>query len=975
MPINQRFSGGPEFSGRRTLLSCGLLFLSALLAACGGGGGGGGGGDGSPSACQGATLLSDTAQAGDPVELKTNGQLEQAYLLIDGDEVVLASSPSDMGYLIALPVTPIWAAQGGVAELAADLDGARCDLGSVTVESLPAAADDEVYLSMLNSLEQALANFESAFGYDPDTITDENLQSDPILLTAHYVHEIFNDPTSEISLPYQRDVFATLSDEDKQFIAQLMEKLDLVALLSEFGAQFDGPIFVEQEPAVVARAELIEPSVTRATCSGTYADNSKHKVDIYNGETLSRGMKLSYEAQTKQRNAAANAASTNAKNSAINTLFTVGSQVSKGAYASPLGVLATAMAVTSITDSMEVDMVAALLPSEITKADVTIIPKSRLEEDYTDKFSDPSWLFRIEARSKEYDFSKLVADTGFAALGAPNSPVDPNLMFGTTEVASRVTGKARAQDCELIVPPITWGNINIDGSYADATFLSGSAFELEGETSRKIKPVAIGVSELEVKLKSELFPSYTNTLADERDTVEVENLRKQFSFSSDPVVVQNAGDTVDVVVSILNSVFPEKHELTSSADLAVAKSRSGNVLDLTLSTSPDPKKYPLSLTLKSTSKSLDPQGDRAKTVLVKLEDLKVEIEETLAGSCDEKVYVEENRAEVTGFENDDSVTWSADGGTLTVLPDNGVRFSTEELGTFVLTATSNEDNSISANVTINTLDCAGNVFMNALVVTDAASPVEECTESNPEDIAQETYFGDVDPNYQGLNPSNVRDKFASLSVGRPFTFDQSDSDNLVFSDQRGEDCHSQTFSLIAESRGAVENLGDNTIGFGTRHENQGHCYKQEESEGELVTDCAPSSVAALYIMAWVFEHQSEADYDLNLDLACSAKPIPGLPVSSNMTFSLHTYNEKNEEVNVLPMTDPSIHFADCRDGQTPVGRRWTVPAMAEGSTVMLLGNFSELVVASPGNENGEEPPVGVYTAEGEISGTIQFTVN
>ncbi len=953
------------------------LVSAIALGACGGGGGGGGA-NSTPAvtqSCNDLTLL--TTQAilpGDPIELKTNQTLEAVYVVLADREVPLSSLTSDMGYIVSAPITPELAASGGEVTLVAEIDGTRCDIPAISVQALPPASNANEYADVLGALEQALVKFEEAFGYDSNTITNEDIQNDPYLFAAHYIHEIFNDPSSEISIAYQRNLFATLSDSDKAYIAQVMEKLDLKTLFDNLASRFNGPIFSPipdtNEPATPASAE---PMIRRAQCSGSYADNSKHKVAIYNGETLSRGMKLSYEAQTKQRNAQYAAASQAAKSSALNTLFTVGGQVAGGAAATPLAVLTSAMAVSSITNNMEIDMLAALLPSEITEATVTIIPKPRLEEDYTDKFSEPSWLFRVNARSKEYDFSKLVVDTGFAILGAPKSPVDPNLMLGTSEVANRVTSKAGAQDCELIVPPISWFNIQIDDDYADAQFISGTAFSLNTAEDRKITPLEIGQSELEVRLKSGEFPSYTNTLAMEEDTIVMENLQKKFLFSSNPIIVNNAGEIIAVDVSILNSVMPEKHEMQTSSDLNVSKTRSGNLLELSVATPANPEKYPQYITLTSTSKSLEPTGLRPTTAEVKLEDLKIRIEETLAGSCDETLYTEENRAIVTGFRDDDSVTWSVDGGSLSVLANNVVRFSTEEVGTFVLTATSNEDSSIKANVTINTLDCAGNVYLNAKVVSNASSPAEDCTNSNPEDVAVETLFGVADPDYDTLTPRNIRQEMGSLSEGRPFNFDQSDSGQLVFSENRDEQCFTQNVTVVADSEGTVQNMGNNTIGFGSRNETQGQCFKAQDSQGNPNTECVTSSVVSSYFMAWVFEHETEANYDLQIDLACSTKPIEGIPSDNNIVFSLMTYDETGQQVNVLPITNPGGHVTTCLDGVEPSSKNWTVPAMASGSHVLILGSFFESVHAAP-PATGEDPGERILTNNSDVSGTIQIIV-
>lgn len=947
-----------------------LSLFTVTLVACGGSGSSGSGG----STCKKVTLLDDFVAAGDLVELKTGEQLEALFLASGDGDIGQSFAPSSAGYQFAVPITAALATQGGTLHYRAKIDGKLCDLDEITVEPLPEPANENAYSEVLDTLEQVLEQFEASFGFDPDAVTDADLEQDPFLLTAYFIHEIFNNPISEISLPYQRDVFANLTEDEKIYVAQILEKVGLLSMLNDLGALFDGPIFVSQSEPAQAAAFSPEPMTTRATCSGNYADTSKHRVTIINGENLSRGMKLSYAAQEKLNNAQYNAVANARKSTVINTLSTVGSQVKGGILAGPLAVLGTTSALVSIRSNMELEMVAALLPTEISSAELQILPKRRLEEDYTEKFAKPIWLFKASARSKEYDISKLVADTGLAVLGVPNSPVNGNLVLGLTEVSNQVTQKAKARDCELIVPSISWPNIQIDTDYATASFISGTAFALEDANSRVITPTEIGSAELEVKMKSDQFPSFVNTLADYRDSKILENLAKQFVYSQSPIVVDEPGDTAQVSVEILNSVSPESYTLTHSVALGVSRSRTGNTLNLVIDTPSDPQLFPQSVTLRSTSKSLSPTGDRANTAPVQLDDLEVRIEETLAGTCEDDVYVEENRAFVDGFANDKTVTWQTSGGTITLLPNNGVRFSTTELGTYVLKATSNEDTSVSASVTIKTLDCSGNVYMNAQVVTNTEMPQEDsnCPTTNPDDVDVETRYGIENDDYDGLSPATIRSKIASLSVGRPFNFSQSDSGMLSYSELINDTCFTKSLNLVANSQGTVENIGDNAIGFGTSHVTEGECFNVPLAEGGSRVECITAGAVAQYIMAWVFDHEAEAEYDLILDMSCSAKPIPGFPSFANLSFYIFTYDSSGQRVDVLPLTVPPAHFSYCVDGVNPSDHSWLVPAMEAGSKVMIFGTFADSVTASPGAN--EAPTAKALQNRGDTSGFIQVKV-
>ena len=52
-------------------------------------------------------------------------------------------------------------------------------------------------------------------------------------------------------------------------------------------------------------------------------------------------------------------------------------------------------------------------------------------------------------------------------------------------------------------------------------FIEGNAFELLGGSQRKVKPLRIGAAELEARLKTNEFPSYTTVVENERDTSEL----------------------------------------------------------------------------------------------------------------------------------------------------------------------------------------------------------------------------------------------------------------------------------------------------------------------------------------------------------------------------------------------------------------------------------------------------------------------
>lgn len=940
------------------------LSASLLLSACGGGGGSSG--NSAAPSCTDASYVYATVDAGDMAELDSQKQLDAVYLLQDGQRIELDYS----GSRFAVPATQELVLNGGQISVEVRLDGRRCALPDLTVAALP-AADNNSYADLLDILEESIGNIETMLAYDAATTRLEDAAADPLLGMAYWLHAIFFDAQSEISLPYQRQLLTQLTDDEKQYLARFIAKLDLINTLQDFADQFNQqPFEVVTTPPAAARSPLPSAKVlhvARAACSNAYNNSDDYKVTVRDAASLSVAMKLSYAAQQKLDNAQAGAAAAAAKSTAINTISTVAGKVKGGVLNGPLAALGAVTGVVAMRDSVGDQMLANLLPSKITVTRLSVIPKAQLEEDYSGKYAKPAWTLLVDASSNSYDFSKVVADFGLLLLGAPNSPVDGDLVAGFTEVSNKVTENLKAKDCNLIIPAIVWNDIPVDKDWAEASILSGDSFSVDSGDARILQPLKIGQSELEVKLKSDSFPSHSNTLAEQRALVTLENLKKHFVFSSSPIVVPSPGQVISVSVLLQNTVSPEQHLVEHSVGVLVSESLSGNVLNLDIDTPSQTDAYPHTVTVKSTSMSLDPVGDRKVLAEIVLQGPEIEIEESVAGRCDNGVYTEENRAVVIGMSGDTSVSWSSSGGTLTNLPNNEVRFEVSTPGSYTLTATSQADSNVSHSVTVNAADCSSNTFMWAQVVTNVDEPgTDTCGPENPEDVEAVSRYGVEVDDYNALTPANIRSKMSVFSDNQQFAFNQSDSAILVHSVDNNGSCFTQSLDLIANSQGTVTNNGNNKITLATSHNTRGECYQTYDGDGSSVVECTTAAALANYQMLWMFDHDQAASYDVDVSLSCTS----GSPAAqSSLIYYLLLFNEQGQSITDEYSGIP-VFMTTCNASSTPASHSWDVPVLPTGSTVMVMVMLTDTVTELP-SLNGTSLQTGVLSATGSVDGFIQ----
>ena len=949
-----------------------ILLLASGLLACGGGGGSS---SGSIAACSGADFTATQYEAGDSAELITKKSLSQIYLMQGSDALPLESTPSDMGYFITVPMTPDLAANGGTVSYEAELDGKRCALPSLDVTPLP-QADDDAYADALDALEKALTNIETALAFDSNTFNEDDLNKDPFQFVAYWLHEIFFNPKSEISLPYQRDLLPTLTATDRQFFSQMVEKLGLIQMLNDLATEYQQTLLTPNTSPAPTSITQFEAVTYRANgnCAHYFNDPKDYKVSITDAGSLSLAMNMAYEAQRKAKNAQTKAAATAAQNTALNSVLTVASEVKDSALGTPLAVLGTIAGAASMRANLMDDMTANMLPSKIVHTSLEVIPRASLEEDFSDGKANPKWVFKVNAESETFEVGKHTAAMVQAVLGVPGSPMDGKALSGYNEVANRALADAKALDCQLVVPSIVWSNIRIPGNFAEGS-VTGDAFAIDSEPDT-LKPLAIGQAELAVQMKSGLFPSYSNTLADQRGTKAIENRKKSFVFSSDPIVVKNPGESKNIDVLISNSSFPEKHSLFYSGALQVNESLSGNILSLAIDTPSDPDLYPLDITIQSTSHSLAPVNARSKTVQVVLQGLEIEIEEIQSGFCDSGSYIEENNARITGAKSDDTVTWTASGGKITTLADNRMRFEAQQPGDYTLTATSNEDPTISKSFVIQASDCSTNMYMYGKVITNVESPdvSGSCPVNNPDDTEEITTYGVEVDSYNNINPGNIRSKMSTFGPSQAINFDQSDSGTYLHSYDVNEVCHTKQIDLIASSSGQVRSVGDGRVNFNTEHTTKGECYASQESDGSNTTLCTLASAGETYQIIWMFDHKQARSYNVVNALSCTAPPVnypQGFPTSPDMVYQLLMYDENNQFVDPSLITTQPAFSTNCRAGSPPGGHSFDLPEMPEGYHVMILLSMAYPVGKLPDLSGGNNPGATSLPASGKVTGYIQ----
>lgn len=1039
------------------------LILSAFcfLTACGGGDSGGekpakdNPADREVLALDCSKITSDAEQAtqGGVVTVGSDKPINHAYYLHEKDdgstqeiEIIVRKNSDD--YSIAIPYLA-QLANGGKMELAvsAAKESNRCNLPVITLSALP-AADKSLADDLLDQTQIMIKNYTSMLGFS-DSTTKEEYQSDPLLMSAALANAYFFDPDSEISIPYLRNLISQMTDEEKTFLAQMIQDAGLIEQIKTASDNFKDTIasvdVAEGETAsdksaltnnhnqrVSISRQPITESVKRTTasdgCTNALNDPGKHRARITSLKALSAAMKLAEQARIELSKRASR--DNSSKDNFLSAAGT-GAAIAGGPAGAVVGLASAIPGIIGFVEEHSAQQLANLLPSSISDIDLQVIPRSSLEEDYTDLASNPFWLGRFSAKSKGLNLSKQVVDSIFTAAGAlPGVPASSGIgMTGVSQVSGKVFGNSDTDgstDCGLIIAPQSWevpSSTGDDIYYTDK--IEGSSFVLEA--NRKLKPVALGSSTLSVQLQPNLFPSEGASLGSLEKSIAVENLRKEYIAPS-TVTIEEAGDDVTINIATLNmaNVSPYSVEYGDGAS-KIKESVSGKNITLTVGTTTDEEKYPLSVTITSTSTNLSPTSPpRQKTIKIDVTPIKVKINKTNEVCNEDKNYEVDLEAVVENAKKDDGVEWSFEGsgGTLMPVDDNNAFFIASNTNKFTIKATSKEDPKAEDTLILNPKDCKANIFINSQSSGGIGEPnVDEgnCDATNPQNyLANEIRFGS-ELEFLEINPKAIKANQSALSnnSSKPWVSSIREATTATHYQQETEKCLNFSFQQSAITRGSISADDDNGVTIDQTLSSSGRCYEvpktsDGDSGNETQLFCLQGKSTTVSQIFWIFDHKSETTYELTNDMVCTTPPLlssipdtpqipnlpdlPGVPslpgtpnlpdisngsdtgtpslpdlssANANMRYMMHVFDNNGSQISPanedeLTLLWNPIHNTQCYKDNNPTrALDWKIPKFDQPATVVIQVIFNDQISSSDLDEEK------TLEAEGTSQGTIR----
>lgn len=967
--------------------------------------------------CSTITSNAEQATQGGVVTVNSSTPIQHAYYLhqkadqsTQEIEIILRKNSDD--YLIAIPYLRKFD-NGGTMNLAisASRESNRCNLPAITLSALP-AADKSVADDLFDQVESMINNYKSMVGFS-DSTTKEDYQSDPLLFSAALANAYFFDPESEISLPYVRNLISKLTDEEKTFVAQVIQDSDLIEQVKAASNNYKqsvASVAITEKNVQTAIAHLsLNPiarnpatefanrKIANSSCTNALNNPAKHRVQITDLKSLSAAMKLAKDANDKLAQSAANPSSTK-----DNITSTVGAAAAilGGPGGALVGAISALPGIVNFVNEHSLKQIAGLLPSSLGEINVSIIPKTRLEEDFTDKASNPFWNAKFSAKSKGLNLSKQIVDAAFTVAGAaPSIPAISNInMAGVSKASGKVFNNNDAgTDCGLIIAPQSW-NVAADNAntqyYSDE--LEGDAFVLE--QNRKLKPVKIGSSKLTVKLKSNLFPSEGSTLDTFEQSIDIANVRKQYSASS-TVLIEKAGNNANVDITAIDIANVESYQLKLGDGLDIISEQvSDNQINLTLGTTTDEKKYPLSLTITSTSKDLEPSAPpRNKTIKIDVSPIKVTITKNNEVQCNNEDAYEVNlTAVVEGAKNDQGVNWSFEGTGAVLSPSgNDAFFTTSNTNTFTIKATSKEDPEAFDTLIIKPRDCKANIYLNSQSSASIESPSVDCNvASNPtkfeaDDVTLGTSLEDIQP-----TPNGIKTLQLPLSEGLTKSWDSSIQEKTTssYQKQEGGGCESFTVTQSGKTKGSISADNDNGVTLNQTLSNAGRCYIKEGGSEPI---CEQGKALTIHNIFWLFDHSGATSYELTNDMVCTTPPLlsalPSIPnvtnlptgakaptnslsdLNQNLRYFLYVFDQNGQQIAPNIETNQfwnPIVGTQCYKDATPVrSNTWNIPDFGQPATVIINVIFNDAVI----DHNTSQ--AGTLGVSGNSIGTIRVQAN
>lgn len=972
-----------------------LLFaLCSVLAACGGSGSGGSDGEDNEETvsaldCDAITLSRSSANAGETVVILTDQTINQFSFseLTTGSEVVdvaVVANPVDGGYSFSVPFTANLVS-GSDYQLTVNNDEANpaCALPSLSADALT-MQDKALAAQTLDDLEAFFEDFEAFFGYDPDDISEEDLQ-DPLLFSTALTHAYFSDPESEVSIPYLRSLLQSATDEEKLLIAQVLHELDIQTLIAETQQLYADAAFTVERNRTSSKVFTSRNRVLATnSCTNIFNDPSRYRVNIRDARALSVALKLSDEARKQIANGAARQERNAVKGHLINTVST-GAAIVGGPTGVFVGFILGIKGAADFMNEHSTNQVANLLPSKISDAELKVLPRLTIEEDYTDVFSEPLWDFRVDAHSEGLNLSKQVLDAAFQAAGLiPGIPTQAGIsLTGISTVSGKVYNQAKIpQDCGLSIPPFTWSSINSNIETLVDVDITGDAFT--ETTFRKLTPQELGSSKLEVSLKPEFFATQGTTLADISDDVTVANVRKEYSTPSSTIYIDTAGQQVNIEFLVFNSVLPESYSLSHSpASSITSQSVQGDVISVSVNTPSDENSYPQTVTITSTSSNLGPDDSpRSKTVTIDVSPLTVTITKDSETECLEDGYMAAFSAEVRGAQNDSSVTWSTSSGTLT---SNGqtASLTATVAGFITVTATSVEDPQISDSFQVNVESCESTMYLTSYRTISLSSPAVDLAcdaSSNPSVLDADESIGRGEQPFM-VEPDRIAQDHERLGEDRIFNLDIELNETTISTAQDVDsNCVSKSVIQSSAITGKVEATTSNSLYIDRTHTTAGECFELPSGVVNAPDElyCHSGNSGLTDHIFWLHEHSDAATYQLTNTLECTLPPaVPAqvMPNYTNMNYFIKVFDSAGIEISPridVPEFWNPITTTQCYEGARPMSSMtWNIPSLPEGGTVIV---YVSLIEALGSAESQINPRVQMLNATGTTNGTLSVNV-
>lgn len=687
--------------GHRRL--AGLMWL-ATLTACGGGGDTGGVPPaatdprtvlaaplGRPAACT-VTLTPTTAAPGDrimvsglPPDLGEPG-IRVIARSASGDTVGAAyfqPVPSGLPQEFAAPIHPATPLSGG-ALLIEIGDGTRhCPAVPLQVTGLP-DRDPAFALTVVDLLEAWVDASIRVMGADPAALATATADTvAPDLVAFAIAKRLLAADAGRGSLREQAQQSVSTGD---RVLAGLFAAAGLDVALASAVAQLDAIPTPIRDPAVAPRRK--DAAVAKnALCAGQQFP--PNPLRISNAAELSARMLAAEQGYLIEESGFTR----------IGQLLGTAGVSTSGAPASAANTAGNALFVIKTVEGAR----RALEPKRITAYSVRDADTLLIEDR---PLSRPGrWeVASVRASGDEFNISNVILDGLVNSLGLIPGPVGTVVSVasvgGAVQINNAINELTR-DACIKIEAPL-YGPIDVsDEEWTEATIEGASVERLSHRTYRGI---ALGTSELRVRLRGEKFGEIASAFVERRAiAVNPQILSLLPSFAR----VEQPGDIVEISATIANSEVDKANlvaEITSAGGqpgvaldhVILSRQRDGDLFTVRVKTAQDREQFPVQITFDTLNPTLPPD-DRARIATI---DTGGKLELSSSAGCLTPGTEFELTATLTGFRpNERGVNLQVSGGTLVSQTDNQavqrIVVRAGQPGTVQVRATSRADSSLS----------------------------------------------------------------------------------------------------------------------------------------------------------------------------------------------------------------------------------------------------------------------------------------